>query len=330
MFVYLKSIAENRPGSKWSRQFHKTWPYYRKWFLSEGYRARPGYLTSRTELEKYMPELVGTYDRLVDLAGGGDLESRFLSQYCPPPYMTGCSQVAWNLGEPFLMRNYDYSPVLFEGVLLKTNWLKTVIGISDCSWGLLDGINGSGLAVSLTFGGRKITGTGFGIPLILRYILEVCDTVQEAREKLLALPVHMAYNVTVTDPTGAYLTAYLAPDRQPILTDSPIGTNHQGQIDWEDYAKLTATVERKQFLESCLADPLISEAELYKKFLQPPLYNTYFEKSFGTLYTAVYHPKRGSVKVSWPGKSLVQSFETFNEGKEVVNLKKSISRKLTL
>ena len=49
--------------------------------------------------------------------------------------------------------------------------------MSDCLWGLLDGVNDAGLAVSLTFGGRRDVGDGFGIPIVVRYLLEVCSDV---------------------------------------------------------------------------------------------------------------------------------------------------------
>ena len=62
--------------------------------------------------------------------------------------------------------------------------------MSDCLWGLLDGINDAGLAVSLTFGGRRDVGDGFAIPLVMRYLLETCDTVDEARAALERIPVH--------------------------------------------------------------------------------------------------------------------------------------------
>ena len=88
--------------------------------------------------------------------------------YCPPAYLAGCSKLAVKGIENYLIRNYDYNPQLFEGNFLHTNWLKPVMGMSDCNWGLLDGINGDGLAVSLAFGGRKVMGEGFGIPLIIR------------------------------------------------------------------------------------------------------------------------------------------------------------------
>ena len=41
-------------------------------------------------------------------------------------------------------------------------------------------MNDAGLAVSLTFGGRPQVGDGFGIPLVIRYVLEVCETIEEA------------------------------------------------------------------------------------------------------------------------------------------------------
>ena len=86
---------------------------------------------------------------------------------------------------PVLVRNYDYAPSRFEGVVQATAWGKhRVIGMSDCLWGLLDGMNDAGLVVSLTFGGRRVLGDGFGIPVVVRYLLETCSTVAEARAAL--------------------------------------------------------------------------------------------------------------------------------------------------
>ena len=141
-------------------------------------------------LREHMPELVPTYERLCELAGGGDLEARMLSMWRPPSYLSGCSQGVWTRGEPILVRNYDYSPDRIEGTILSTGWEgRRVIGMSDCLWGLLDGVNDAGLAVSLAFGGRRVVGHGFGVPLVVRYLLQVCATVAEARAVLSRLPV---------------------------------------------------------------------------------------------------------------------------------------------
>ncbi|MEZ4722489.1 MAG: C45 family peptidase [Flavobacteriales bacterium] len=211
LFLPFRSLDFTDGKSQWSKLFKKTWPAYERWFLKEGLKARPGYLTSLSALEQFLPELAPIYKDRCEEAGGGDLASRFLSMYCPPPYMSGCSQIAWVKDSPLLIRNYDYSPRYFEGVLTKSNWIKSVIGMSDCTWGLLDGINEDGLCVSLTFGGRRLVGKGFGIPIVIRYCLETCSTVPEALEKLSNIPVHMAYNVTLLDAIGRYATIYFTP-----------------------------------------------------------------------------------------------------------------------
>ncbi len=315
MSFTFNCIREERPGEKWKALFERTWPYYKNWFLSEGHQVRTGFMTSTEELTKHMPELMPIYHELVALAGGGDVEARFLSMYTPPSYMSGCSQVAWTKNSPALIRNYDYSFKMFEGVMFYSNWLQPVIGMSDCTWGLLDGMNTSGLAASLTFGGRKVTGDGFGIPIVIRYVLETATNVKEGVAILSRIPIHMSYNVTLLDATGKYATVYLSPDRKPVIVDSPVVTNHQKTIDWTAYAQLTATVERKKYLEETLALPTETEQSMVSRFLHPPLYNTNFEKSFGTLYTAVYRIGLKEVSILWPDLEIKQSFQHFVEHK---------------
>jgi len=313
MHISFSCINEDKPGEKWKALFDRTWPHYKLWFLSEGLFARKGYVSSAGELKDHMPEILPLYNQLVELAGGGDLEARFLSMYCPPAYMSGCSQVAWTHGSTSLIRNYDYSFKMFEGTLLKTNWLQPVIGVSDCTWGLLDGMNASGLAASLTFGGRNITGDGFGIPLIIRYILETSKTVKEGLKILNRVPVHMAYNVTLIDASGEFATVYLSPDRKAVVVNTAVATNHQEVVEWGDYAILTGTIERKRLLEKLVLSTEETEKSMVQHFLQSPLYSTNFERSFGTLYTILYRVKNGVVEVHWPEKMVTQSFAEFKE-----------------
>jgi predicted choloylglycine hydrolase len=63
-------------------------------------------------------------------------------------------------------RNYDWDYRLFDGVVASTAYAgHRVLGMLHYLWGLLDGVNDAGQAVSLTFGGRPQVGQGFGIPL---------------------------------------------------------------------------------------------------------------------------------------------------------------------
>ena len=321
VLLCLRSTHEDRPGPRWQALFEAYWPEFEAWFLSEGYRARPGYVTSLKKLRQHMPELLPTYERLVELAGGGDLAARFLSLYRPPPYILGCSQAVWPGQDPVLVRNYDYRLESFEGNLLRTCWHRPVIAMIDCAWGVLDGINDAGLAVSLSFGGKKILGDGFGIPLILRYVLEFCEDVAMATEVLRRIPTHMPYNVTAVDREGAFATVYLCPGYPAVVTDSRACTNHQQRIEWEDYARMSSTVERREFLETRLRDPAETEERFVGRFLRPPLYNTRYEQAFGTLYTAAYYPVAIQAEYRWPHQeTLRQSFSDFREGERKIYL----------
>ncbi|MGH6962686.1 MAG: C45 family autoproteolytic acyltransferase/hydrolase, partial [Dongiaceae bacterium] len=225
MELVFEAVAEREPGPRWQANFATHWPSYRRWFEAEGIDARPSRAEGESMLRRHMPELLPTWERLCGLVDDDVEAVRFLTLYRPPAYLGGCSQVVWTAGEPVLIRNYDYSPALCEGLLLLSHWNgRDVLAMSDCLWGALDGVNDAGLAISLTFGGRQVVGDGFGIPLLLRYILEFCGTVAEAAEALKRVPSHMAYNVTAVDRTGSYITAFVAPDRPALVRPHPIAT----------------------------------------------------------------------------------------------------------
>ena len=312
---HFRSIEELDLGDKWQTVFEERWPHYREWFLREGEAARPSFATSVRMLRAHMPELLPAYERLVELAGGGDLVARMLSLYKPPPYLAACSQGAWTRdGGPVLVRNYDYAPSRMEGVVWSTRMLeRRVIGMSDCLWGLLDGMNDAGLAVSLTFGGRRVMGDGFGIPIVVRYLLEVCDDVAGAREALSRLPFSLAHNLTVIDATGEVLTAYVSPDREPIFRSFPAATNHQGIVEWPEQARATRTIERERFIVRLLDDHDTTATSFEDAFLRAPLFSTAYGSGFGTLYTAAYRPVDGTVDLRWPAFGWRLGFEAFDE-----------------
>ncbi len=311
----FRSIEELELGAKWQAVFEERWPHYREWFLREGEAARPSYATSARMLRAHMPELMPAYERVVELAGGSDLAARMLSLYKPPPYLAACSQGVWSRDEgPVLVRNYDYAPSQMEGVVWSTRMTeRRVIGMSDCLWGLLDGINDAGLAVSLTFGGRRVLGDGFGIPIVVRYLLEVCDDVASAREVLARLPFSLAHNLTLIDRGGSVLTAYLSPDREPIFRAFPAATNHQGIVEWPEQARATRTIERERCILRLLDDPDTTYESFEDAFLRAPLFSTSYGSGFGTLYTASYRPAEGVADYRWPAFAWRLGFDAFEE-----------------
>jgi predicted choloylglycine hydrolase len=311
----FEAVEELQPGPAWRARFEAMWPTYRTWYLQGVSSERPDLATCRRALDDHMPELVPIHERLVELAGGDELAARLLSLYRPPGFVVGCSQGVWtDDGGPALVRTYDYPVDRLEGIVYLTKWGdRRVIGMSDCLWGLLDGVNDAGLAISLTFGGRRDVGDGFAIPLVVRYVLETCDTVAQAREALARIPVHAPQNLTLLDRSGAYLTAYVGPDRPAEFHEIAATTNHQGKVEWPEYAQAIRTVERERCVLSLLDEGGMTLDRFADSFLEPPLHNTAYAQGFGTIYTAAYFPAEGRVEYRWPGELWEQSFDRFRE-----------------
>lgn len=319
MSIVFHAIQEDRPGPKWRGVFDRRWHGYSRWFLREGIRSRPTYLKSVGAVKTHLPELLPAYERLVEAAGGGDLEARFLSMWCPPAYVGGCSQAIVGSAPPALMRNYDYSPVLFEGTWLASRYLDTAtVAVIDCLWGALDGINEHGLAASLSFGGRPAAGKGFGIPIVLRYVLELARDVSDAIAILQRVPVHMSYTVALLDRQGGHATVFVNPGRKAEVAPQRISTNHQHRVEWQRHAEVTHSVERERILRDALKSEPEAEDAL-SAFLRPPVYQTNFLRGYGTLYTAIYDPLARSAELVWPDFRWRQAIGSFKEGSHTAN-----------
>lgn len=308
------AVREAAPGPKWRARWDRSWPAYRAWFTSRGGDDGPDRAACEAALARHMPELVPLHARLSGIAGGGDRAARFLSAWCPPAYLSGCSLAALSRdGETRLIRNYDLSPNLNEGLLLRTDWLKPVMGMVEFLWGLSDGINGDGLAVALAFGGSRDVAEGFGICTILRYVLETCADVPEALAALERLPSHMDYNLVLADAAGRTASVEIHAGGGLTRRDPAIATNHQLDAPLPDRAAITRTVERRAELTRIAehgdpGDPALA------RFLAAPLRQTDYSGGFGTLFTAAYDPGRRALRLVWPGEEMAQSLDGFADG----------------
>lgn len=320
MQLTFEAVAEAMPGPKWRALFQRYWPAYQAWYAARKGPHQPNSEQARAALGRAMPELLGTYDRLLELTDGSESAAQLLSCYRPPAYLISCSQAA--LSGPrtgVLVRNYDLDPELNEGLILNSAWTgRQVMASSEFLWGVADGMNDAGLALSLAFGGRRVVGDGFGIPLILRYVLEVCDDLGDALTVLRRVPSHMAYNVTLLDRKGDSATVQVAPDRAARVVRPAIATNHQEVVEWPEHGRFTATETREDCLRAHHHNPDTDATDLVQAFLRPPLYNTDYRNGFGTLYTAVYRPDEGKAQWRWPNGTWDQSLADFREGRRMI------------
>ncbi len=319
MRIDVEAVDEDEPGPAWLGAFERHAEAYLRWYATPGGGPRPTFLECETAITRYLPEWLSTWKQLCELVGGGDLEARFLSLYRPPPYVHGCSQAVLARPKPFLVRNYDYAPQLWDAMLLRSSWNgKKVLAVTDCWVGVLDGVNEAGLAISLSFGGSPEVGVGFGAPLVLRVALETCQNAHEAARLFRRVPIHMAYNIVMIDRTGDFFTAFTAPHRPTIVRRTPASTNHQDRIAWPRHAYATATLERERHLYARLATPHLEPDALVDAFLMPPLRSIHYDRGFGTLYTAAYRPTEGELVLHWPGNSWRHTLDQCDVGTRTI------------
>jgi predicted choloylglycine hydrolase len=180
---------------RWAAYARGMWQEMEGLLTEEG-RTPEGADRVRALFRAHMPELVPVLDRLAGQLDRPEAEA-FLTHAALRPFSQACTQIGQN---GTLLRNYDLRPDQCEGTIVSSCFLRPVIGMQDMLWGLLDGMNDAGLAVSLTWGGRSAYGRGFAILILVRYLLETCDTVDEAVDRLRSLPVAVPQNLTLVDP----------------------------------------------------------------------------------------------------------------------------------
>lgn len=283
------------------------------WLLEEA-RTPEGAARAKALFARHMPELVPVLERLAEQAREIPYGEALLTHAAIKPFFSGCTQTA-RPGR--LLRNYDFPPDACEGTITRTDFLRPVIGTQEGAWGLLDGMNDAGLAVSLTFGGRFEYGTGLSILIALRYLLETCATVDEAVERLRPLPISIPQNVTLSDPHRA-VSVQVGPDI-PLTVDPGPGAcaaNHQlvAPVPPEQEAN-TRTLARLDAIRAAGPDTPVAA------MLRPPLHRMEYDQGLGTLYTADYRAADGEVTYHWPAADPWSfSFGSFHEGERTVEL----------
>ncbi|MBO0804427.1 MAG: hypothetical protein J2P25_15295 [Nocardiopsaceae bacterium] len=291
---------------RWGAHLRTLFPQAESWLTDDG-RTAEGARRARNLFAEHMPELVPLLDRLaeqVDHPAAG----AFLTMAALKPFFSACTQIG---GNGRLLRNNDFPPGECEATIVRSCFLRPVIGMQEAGWGLLDGMNDAGLAVSLTFGGRKLAGPGFAVNIALRYLLETCQTVTEAVERLRTIPVMVPWNVTLVDADQA-VTVYLGPDIELTVAPDACAANHQHLPVPDEDERATRTLQRLAAIRASGAD--------VSAMLRPPLYEARFSDGYGTLYTADYQPGKGRVTYHWPGESWEQSFDRYTPGSRTITL----------
>jgi predicted choloylglycine hydrolase len=136
--------------------------------------------------------------------------------------------------------------------------------------------------------------------MVLRYLLETCETPAQALAALDRLPVALAQNVTVVDRDGHAATVYTGPDIPATRAPDACAANHQHLPVPPEQDADTHTLARLAAVRAAAGDA--RPDAVLAALLRPPLHQTRYDAGLGTVYTAVYRPAEGRLTYHWPGQ----------------------------
>lgn len=216
------AVDDAEPGSAaWTARIRPEWDLVLPGF-DESTMTAEGQAAAVAAFGEHLPELLPVLERLAEAIDRPEAAA-VLTQTTLKPFFAACTQTSV---AGALVRNYDFDPAFCERVVSRTDYLRPVIGMSELFWGLLDGMNDAGLAVSLTLGGRRVHKPGMSILMIVRYLLATCDDVEQAWQRLQRIPVATAQNLTLVDREQA-VSVHIGPDIRPTRAASVCVANHQ-------------------------------------------------------------------------------------------------------
>jgi hypothetical protein len=142
----MRAFAEDEPGDRIAERLAAPWPAFRR--VVARWREHPphgraGQGGARGAHARTRSDLAAADSHAWRRPRGG----RGAALWNPPPFLTGCSQAAVLPGGSTLVRNYGLGlPAVRRGGRPGTAYAgRRVIGMLECLWGLLDGVNDAGL-----------------------------------------------------------------------------------------------------------------------------------------------------------------------------------------
>ncbi|MFD1019634.1 C45 family autoproteolytic acyltransferase/hydolase [Thalassobacillus hwangdonensis] len=266
--------------------------------------------------EAYAPHLI---DELKGLADGLNwtfekTASRFSGYDLPKISGMGCSSM---VNEAFAVRNYDFSPDLYDKrlVLIQPQECLASIGYSLHVIGRHEGVNEKGLFIALHFVGNENPKPGLAASTVVRIVLDTCTTTEEAIALLQKLPHAWSYNYSLADAYGS--TAVVEASTEKVTTRNKPNTlsctNHFQHIRKETDA--TYSHARFESMESTGPKDFSSAFEWFKDPASPLFFHAYHQL-FGTLHTFAYDFEKGIVLTALPyGDTLKVDWSAWVDGK---------------
>jgi predicted choloylglycine hydrolase len=259
----------------------------------------------------FAPHLLEELDGLAQ--GSGISETRasalFSGYDVPKTESMGCSSL---LTKDYYVRNYDFSPALYDGVfsLVQPDHAFASAGYNLQVLGRHDGVNEQGLVAGLHFVSHHGYRKGVSPWAAIRMILDTCSSLKEAVAMLKEIPHSACYNFSLGDRNGNMAEVEASPNKVRVrYGDSFLSCVNHFQDDHlkrNNRRSIEGSLQRNKHLLS-LKDKQLSHHQMFQHFknMDSPVFFTDYENLFGTLHTFSYSYQEARILTTIAGSKQV-------------------------
>ncbi|WP_061810060.1 C45 family autoproteolytic acyltransferase/hydolase [Rossellomorea vietnamensis] len=299
-------------------------------------------LGSITKQEIDLPEMKSIYtsfsphlmEELEGLAEGFGISSLKAAALCsgydvPKTEAMGCSSL---LSKECYVRNYDFSPDLYDGVfsMVQPKQAFASAGYNLQVLGRHDGVNEHGLVAGLHFVSHDGYRKGVSPWAAIRMVLDTCSSLEDAVALLQEIPHSACYNFSIGDRNGKMAEVEASPEKVTVRYGESFLScvNHfqDEQMNSKNRPFIEGSLERNEHLLR-LNEEQLSHRQLFHHFkdIDSPIFFSDYENLFGTLHTFSYsyHDSRILTTIAGSKEALDVNFHDWVTGGDILRKKLS-------
>lgn len=234
----------------------------------------------------------------------------------------GCSAL---LTKDYYVRNYDFSPSLYDGLFSIVQPEKSLAsaGYNLQILGRHDGVNEQGLVMGLHFVSNEGYTKGISPWIAIRMALDMCTTVDEAIALLKEIPHSAYYNFSIGDRRGNMAVVEASPDEIIIRREGFLTcVNHfqDDQLQNKNRDSIEGSLKRNRYLHK-LNENNTTHLEVFNEFrsIESPLFFTDYDNLFGTLHTFSYSYQNSKIltTIAQSSQTIEVDFKEWVNGKDI-------------
>ena len=264
------------------------------WTLESITKPEIDYQNMKSIYSTFAPHLLEEIEGLSQsLEISSDKAAALFSGYdVPKTEAMGCSTI---ITKDYYVRNYDFSPALYDGVfsLVQPDKAFASAGYNLQIVGRHDGVNQEGLVAGLHFVSNNDYTKGVSPWTSIRMVLDSCSTTDDAINMLKEIPHSACYNFSFGDKKGNIAEVEASPGKVFVRRGQASITcvNHfqSDMLKDKNRSSIDGSVQRNNFLLDFISQNL-THREMFDSFreINSPVFFTDYDDLFGTLHTFSY------------------------------------------